>query len=332
MKKIFFLFILTANLLNSNAQSIGMSVGISNDPNNTNCDEFIKKEIIKKLTKYKPTDLVPFSTDGNHWSLMDVNSKKIVTAPLFNGTALSLSFKPDLEFDTETCYGIISKNYIVKRNEISVMDVRGAQPTINELGFQVNANGVITDYSKSYNDRILLHPVKYQGIFYTVINDEENNFLINQNGEKIPNFVFKKIVPIQTTINEEPLFFVIDSNNVKGIITFSGKKLFYGEILNRPCDEYFGYVIQYDLESGCGYNNLEKITRSGVLDLSTQKWIIAPQTKYKIYSMIYTSSQVIEDEHAISKRNKVNIYFLAEQKGKYFVIDKNGNAIKPKGY
>ena len=46
MKKIFFLFILTANLLNSNAQSVGMSVGISNDPNNTNCDEFIKKEII----------------------------------------------------------------------------------------------------------------------------------------------------------------------------------------------------------------------------------------------------------------------------------------------
>lgn len=44
-----------------------------------NCEEFVQTEFINKIKNYKPTDLVPYSTDGENWGLMDVKSKKILT-------------------------------------------------------------------------------------------------------------------------------------------------------------------------------------------------------------------------------------------------------------
>ena len=38
-----------------------------------------QKYIIDKIKNYNPTDLVPYSKDGEKWALMDVKSRKILT-------------------------------------------------------------------------------------------------------------------------------------------------------------------------------------------------------------------------------------------------------------
>ena len=41
--------------------------------------EIVQKYIVDKIKGYKPTDLVPYSKDGEKWALMDVKSRKILT-------------------------------------------------------------------------------------------------------------------------------------------------------------------------------------------------------------------------------------------------------------
>lgn len=67
------------------------------------------------------------------------------------------------------------------------------------------------------------------------------------------------------------------------------------------------------------------------MDLTTQKWLIKPQEKYKIYDIIYTSDVEIseEDEENPDFREKVNVFFLATNRKEFFVLDKNGKEIKP---
>ena len=67
-----------------------------------------------------------------------------------------------------------------------------------------------------------------------------------------------------------------------------------------------------------------------MVDLTTQDWSIKPQEKYKIYDIIYTSLEEIDDEK-IENRNKATVYFLAtDQSGQRFVLDIKGNPILPK--
>ena len=76
--------------------------------------------------------------------------------------------------------------------------------------------------------------------------------------------------------------------------------------------------------------DLNEVKKSGVIDLTTQEWLIKPQEKYKIYSIKYTSSEKIDDRK-IENRNKATIYFLATDKsGQHFVLDIKGNPILPK--
>ena len=85
-----------------------------------------------------------------------------------------------------------------------------------------------------------------------------------------------------------------------------------------------GYSVQKDGE------NTNEIKKSGVVDLTTQDWSIKPQEKYKIYDIIYTSSEELKKSDVIN-RNKATVYFLAiDQSGQRFVLDIKGKPILPK--
>ena len=117
-----------------------------------------------------------------------------------------------------------------------------------------------------------------------------------------------------------------DFEGKKGLITILGKKKLYGELMNNftKNDIVLGYVVQKDND----YSH--EIKKSGVIDLTTQEWLIKPQEKYKIYDIIYTSSEKIK-KYDETDRNKATVYFLAtDQNGQRFVLDIKGNPILPK--
>ncbi len=67
-----------------------------------------------------------------------------------------------------------------------------------------------------------------------------------------------------------------------------------------------------------------------MLDITTQEWLIKPQEKYKIYDIIYTSSEKLK-KYDETDRNKATVYFLAtDQSGQHFVLDIKGKPILPK--
>ena len=67
-----------------------------------------------------------------------------------------------------------------------------------------------------------------------------------------------------------------------------------------------------------------------MVDITIQEWLIKPQEKYKIYDIIYTSSERIMENNA-ENRHKATVYFLAtDQSGQRFVLDIKGNPILPK--
>ena len=106
----------------------------------------------------------------------------------------------------------------------------------------------------------------------------------------------------------------------------SRKKKLYGEIM----DDFtiHNAVLGYSVQKDDGYYG--QIKKSGVIDLVTQEWLIKPQEKYKIYDIIYASSEEINIETA-EDRNKTTVYFLAtDQSGQRFVLDIKGNPILPK--
>ena len=85
-----------------------------------------------------------------------------------------------------------------------------------------------------------------------------------------------------------------------------------------------GYSLQKDND------DIRKIKKSGIVDMTTQEWLIKPQEIYRIYNILYTSSEEINIKTA-DDRNKATVYFLAtDQSGQHFVLDINGNPILPK--
>ena len=124
----------------------------------------------------------------------------------------------------------------------------------------------------------------------------------------------------------EDVFNVEDFDGKKGLITILGKKKLYGELMNNftKYDIVLGYVVQKDNDYS------DEIKKSGVVDLTTQEWLIKPQEKYKIYDIIYTSSEKLKKTDE-TDRNKATVYFLAtDQSGQRFVLDIKGNPILPK--
>ena len=289
--------------------------------------EIVQKYIIDKIKGYKPTDLVPYSKDGEKWALMDVKSRKILTDFVMR---IPSTFNPEFMADINIGkwnYGMmINTNYDILPLVIacSIPEWFDVKET-DELGFQVDEQGRMTAYNKDYE--YISNPILYKGEYYIIIiKKDKTNVLINQKGEEQEGFRFREMDDTYYKDKEsgETIFYVEGFDGKKGLVTISGKKKLYGELMNNTQYSFFGYNIQNDSE------NTNEIKKSGVVDITTQEWLIKPQEKYKIYRIIYTSSEEIDDRK-IENRNKATIYFLAtDQSGQHFVLDIKGNPILPR--
>lgn len=292
-------------------------------------EEIVQKYIVDKIKGYKPTDLVPYSKDGEDWALMDVKSRKILTDFVMR---IPSTFNPEFMADINIGkwnYGmVINTNYdilpLVIACSIPEREWFDVEKT-DELGFQVDEQGRMTAYNKDYE--YISNPILYKGEYYIIIiKKDKTNVLINQKGEEKEGFRFKEILDIYYKDREtgENVFYVEDFEGKKGLVTISGKKKLYGELLQEVYSGVLGYSVQKDGE------NTNEIKKSGVVDLVTQEWLIKPQEKYKIYRIIYTSSEKLKKYDEID-RNKATVYFLATDKsGKHFVLDIKGNPILPR--
>ena len=289
--------------------------------------EIVQKYIIDKIKNYKPTDLVPYSKDGKKWALMDVKSRKILTDFVMRSPS---TFNPEFIADINIgkwVYGMmINTNYDILPLVIacSIPEWFDVKKT-DELGFQVDEQGRMTAYNKDYE--YISKPILYKGEYYIIIiKKDKTNVLINQKGEEKEGFHFKEILDIYYKDREtgENVFYVEDLEGKRGLVTISGKKKLYGELLQEVYSGVLGYSAQKDNE------NIKKIKKSGVVDLMTQEWLIKPQEKYKIYDIIYTSSEELKKDDE-TDQNKVTVYFLATDKsGQHFVLDINGKPILPR--
>jgi len=294
--------------------------------------EIAQKYVIDKIKGYKLTDLVPYSKDGKKWALMDVKSRKILTDfVLLRDDTFNPDFYASISVGkNKNSHVVISSDYII--SELKVVPGSGgsyrreAPIEKDMLGFQVDEQGRMTAYNKDYE--YISSPILYKGEYYTIITKKDKtNMLINQKGKEKEGFHFKEISDIGYKDKEsgEDVFYVEDFEGKKGFVTISGKKKLYGELL---CDLYNRRVLDYGLQKNG--HHLSEIKKSGVVDITTQEWVIKPQEKYKIYDIVYTSLEEIGVLTA-QDRNKATVYFLAiDQSGQRFVLDIKGNPILPK--
>ena len=298
--------------------------------------EIIKEQIVDKIKGYKLTDLVPYSKDGKKWTLMDVKSRKILTDFVLNepstfNSELNVNINVGERKEEMTIYAnydispLLAVCYVSKRG---VLDVK----EMDKLGFQVDEQGRMTACNKDY--KYISNPILYKGVYYAIVTYEkyERSYfgrvkaLINQKGKERKGFRFREMGDTYYKDKEsgENVFYVEDFDGKKGLVTISGKKKLYGELMNNTQYSFFGYNIQNDSE------NTNEIKKSGVVDIITQEWLIKPQEKYKIYDIIYTSSEELK-KYDVTNRNKATVYFLAtDQSGQHFVLDINGNPILPR--
>ena len=292
-----------------------------------------QKYIIDKIRDYNPTDLVPYSKDGKEWALMDVKSRKILTDfVLLRDDTFNPDFYASISVGkNKNSHVVISSDYII--SELKVVPGSGgsyrreAPIEKDMLGFQVDEQGRMTAYNKDYE--YISSPIMYKGEYYAIISskEKEGRMLINQKGEEQEGFHFKYFIKTDYEDKEsgETIFYVEDFEGKKGFLTISGKRKLYGELMN---DGWYGGRLGYSVQKDRG--DLDEVKKTGVIDLTTQEWLIKPQEKYKIYDIIYTSSEELKkiDE---TDRSKATIYFLAtDQSGQHFVLDIKGNSILPK--
>ena len=298
--------------------------------------EIVQKYIIDKIKGYKPTDLVPYSKDGEKWALMDVKSRKILTDFMLNEPS---TFNSELnvninvgerkeEMTINANYDIsplLAVCYVSRRG---VLDVK----EMDELGFQVDEQGRMTACNKDY--KYISNPILYKGIYYAIVTYEKYEWpdfgrvkaLINQKGKERKGFRFREMddTYYKDKKTGENVFYVEDLEGKRGLVTISGKKKLYGELLQEVYSGVLGYSVQKDGE------NTNEIKKSGVVDITTQEWLIKPQERYKIYGIRYASSERIMEDNA-ENRHKATVYFLAtDQSGQHFVLDIKGNPILPR--
>ena len=293
-------------------------------------EKMMKKQIVDKIKNYKPTDLVPYSKDGDKWALMDVKSRKVLTDFVLNEARTFIpkfyvyidinGLQEEMEISSDyTISPIIEPPPYTKGMELLMKT--------NELGFKVDQNGKIISHHSSYYD--ISEPILYKGVYYVItsFSKRKGRMLINEKGEEQKGFYFKEISNIgyKDEKTNEAVFYVEDFDGKKGFVTISGKKKLYGELMNdfTIYNSVLGYSAQKDYYYG-------QIKKSGIVDMTTQEWLIKPQEIYRIYNILYTSSEKLK-KYDETDRNKVTIYFLAtDQSGQHFVLDIKGNPILPK--
>ena len=289
-------------------------------------EKMMKKQIVDKIKNYKPTDLVPYSKDGNKWALMDVKSRKILTDFILDEPS---TFNPDIYINIdETRYRKVRISWEYAVGVIREMRAMGSSMDImktQELGFQVDKYKRIISHHADY--KYISSPIMYKGEYYAIISskEKEGRMLINSKGEEQAGFHFKYFTKTyKDKESGENVFYVEDFEGKRGFITISGKRKLYGELMNDvKSSSVLGYSIQKDGK------NIDEIKKSGVVDILTQEWIIKPQEEYKIYDIKYITSQ--KEYMWVEDREKAIMYFLAtDQSGQRFVLDIKGNPILPK--
>ena len=296
-----------------------------------------QKYIIDKIRDYNPTDLVPYSKDGKKWALMDVKSRKILTDFVLNepstfNSELNVNINVGERKEEMTIYAnydispLLAVCYVSRRGVLDVKEIKG-------LGFQIDEYGRMLARNKEY--KYISNPILYKGAYYAIVTYEkyERSYfgrvkaLVNQKGKERKGFRFREMDDTYYKDKEsgETILYVEDFEEKKGFLTISGKKKLYGELMNNiEPSAILGYSVQKDSQ------DLNEVKKSGVVDITIQEWLIKPQEKYKIYDIIYTSSERIMEDNA-ENRHKATVYFLAtDQSGQHFVLDIKGNPILPK--
>ena|GEM_PF-125627 len=319
------------------AVMLGIGVLGFAQPSREKTKEIIKEQIVDKIKGYKLIDLVPYSKDGKKWALMDVKSRKILTDFILNepstfNSELNVNINVGERKEEMTIYAnydispLLAVCYVSKRGVLDVKEIKG-------LGFQIDEYGRVLARNKEY--KYISNPILYKGAYYAIVTYEKNEWsdfggvkvLINQKGKERKGFRFREMDDTYYKDKEsgETIFYVEDFEGKRGFITISGKRKLYGELMNDvKSSSVLGYSVQKDGE------NTNEIKKSGVVDITTQKWLVKPQEKYKIYRIFYTSSERIMEEND-KNRHKATIYFLAtDQSGQHFVLDIKGNPILPK--
>ena len=289
-----------------------------------------QKYIIDKIRDYNSRDLVPYSKDGKKWALMDVKSRKILKDYVLSSPR---PFDPTLysyvDINGRQEYIRISLDYRVEREPVAI-DPPAAVQTVdpNNPAFQVEEKRKIKVDKTKY--KYASEPILHKEEYYAVASKKDNSrALINEKGEELEGFHFEmmeEIIHYKDKESGETIFYVEGFDGKKGLVTISGKKKLYGELLQDVYNGILGYIVQKDGES------TDEIKKSGIVDMITQEWLIKPQEKYKIYDIIYTSSEALNIwRSSVKDRDKANIYFLAtDQSGQHFVLDIKGNPILPK--
>ena len=298
--------------------------------------KIVKTQIVDKIRDYNPTDLVPYSKDGKKWALMDVKSRKILTDFVLGSPN---TFNPDIYADLYGKYSveseIIYSDYRLESEAGSIYSPAAVQTVNpNNSTFQVQEKRKIKVDKTKYKNAS--EPMLHKEEYYAVATKKDNSrVIINERGEEQEDLHFRDMKDTffyKDKDTGEKIFYVEGFDGKKGFVTISGKRKLYGELMNEPKF----YVIGEGYHSAFGYSlqkdndDIRKIKKSGIVDMTTQEWLIKPQERYKIYGIRYTSSERIMEDNA-ENRHKATVYFLAtDQSGQHFVLDIKGNPILPK--
>ncbi|QWX82522.1 hypothetical protein H0I23_08525 [Cellulophaga sp. HaHaR_3_176] len=305
------------------------------------CKPILQKDFIDKIKDYKAADLVPYNVVNDSWQekwgLMDKTTKKKLTEPLMNYAS---TFNPNISFFYEECDVKINNNYELNAKDLMVTVIEGDDSVDQKIqvldsingykGFKVDDNGNLIAYSKAYfrdnwHSWNISKPFLYKNNYYAIVqNKEGNKTIINTEGEIKKGFVYKSLRYTDYQHKGENLLYAEDFKGKKGFITLSGHKLHYGKLLKSPfySNELFGYSIQHDGIRGAGTYQ-DSISKSGILDLSTMKWLIKPKKGLKLIDMVYTSESVAKTDY--TNRKNVNIYFVVLEDKFRYLIDEEGN-------
>lgn len=288
------------------------------------CNEkYLEKNVVSKIKNYKYYNLLPyFDSSSNKWGLFDKETGVKLVKPIFGNAQ---TFSPD--FVIEQCRMEISSDYEVSSLRYEEYMAYSPERT-NKKGFTTRESGFILSYHREYNE-ISDYAFPYKGNYYAVVRVDKQYFIVDQEGAQQLGLFFKKINNYIYDVNGEPWFFYQDFDDNYGFINLAGEQKYHGEIGNL-FNTKLGYSIQNDMKD----NNPATISKSGILDLATLEWFIAPQSEYQIYDCLYTSGELIPFYAVYKYKERASakeIYFVVRTKdGKQLLMNTEKQWVAPK--
>lgn len=313
------------------------------------CENLIQRELISKIQKYKPTDLVPYyDAESKKWGFIHKKNKKIIVEAVFKNLQI---FKPNLivhsggigncSLSLEYSSGTYShfkpivqpslppKPFPVYNASELVKDINGFE--VNELGEIVTVNSmffVFRDTNSNLGYLKLSNVFQYKNTYYGIVQNRDNSFSIySDKGMIVDGFENLKSFP---NIGNE----YTDCNDLWILANIDSKEFIFKSLTTQE-------TIKIDCSSpkcwDCvgrnffGYQILEINGVIGVFDMVSMKWQIEPAAENKFHSIIYSSSIEIEKcdslEEIKQNRKQSEIYLLTFDNA---IVDIKGKSIEPK--